>query len=160
MLAPPTASAYTERDPTRIRARKFTSNPTGKPAGGGGVSSIWTETPEEKLRRLQDNVLGRSGSANDAAESSSSRRSKEEEERNRRIASNIESQRGKSLYAEHQQRKKNAGEKIEEEDDPSKRGFDKEKDMALGGQIGTAQRRELLNKAADFGGRFSKGSFL
>jgi hypothetical protein len=162
MLAPPEASAYKERDPTRIRARKFASNPAGRPAphSGGGVSSIWTETPEEKLRRLQDSVLGRSGPADDAATSSAgSRKSKEEEERNRRIASNIEAQRGKSLVAEHQQRQKATG-AAEEEDDPSKRGFDKEKDMALGGQIGTAQRRELLNKAADFGGRFSKGSFL
>lgn len=87
-------------------------------------------------------------------------RSKEEEERQRKIAANIEAQRGQSLFDEHQTRRHTAGEKVEEEDDPSKRGFDREKDMALGGKIGTAQRRELMNKAANFGGRFQKGSFL
>jgi hypothetical protein len=48
----------------------------------------------------------------------------------------------------------------EEEDDPSKRAFDKEKDMGLGRKISHAQRREMMNKAADFGSRFSKGKFL
>ncbi|KAK7430258.1 hypothetical protein QQZ08_003233 [Neonectria magnoliae] len=157
MLAPPTASSYAERDPTRIRNRKFASKP-GPSAGSSGVSSIWTETPEEKLKRLQDAVLGREDKTKE--EAATSTRNKEEEERQRRIAANIEAQRGKSLYDEHQGRRDKAGEKAEEEDDPSKRGFDREKDMALGGKIGSSQRRELMNKAANFGGRFSKGSFL
>lgn len=157
MLAPPEASGYSERDPTKMRNRKFASKPASS-SGPSAVSTIWTETPEEKLKRLQDSVLGR---ADKAAETEpKGGKSREEEERNRKISANIESQRGKSLYAEHQGRREKSGQKVEEEDDPSKRGFDREKDMALGGKIGTAQRRELMNKAADFGGRFSKGSFL
>ncbi|KAH7256637.1 hypothetical protein BKA59DRAFT_80111 [Fusarium tricinctum] len=156
MLAPPTASGYSERDPTKMRNRKFASKSSS--SGPSTVSTIWTETPEEKLKRLQDSVLGR---ANKNAETETKGgKSKEEEERNRKISANIESQRGKSLYAEHQGRREKEGKKVEEEDDPSKRGFDREKDMALGGKIGTSQRRELMNKAADFGGRFQKGSFL
>ncbi|KAF5546305.1 hypothetical protein FMEXI_5679 [Fusarium mexicanum] len=158
MLAPPTASGYSERDPTKMRNRKFASKPASS-SGPSTVSTIWTETPEEKMKRLQDSVLGRADKNTDTAPKPG--KSQEEEERNRRIAANIESQRGKSLYAEHQGRREKEGKKVEEEeDDPSKRGFDREKDMALGGKIGTAQRRELMNKAADFGGRFSKGSFL
>ncbi|KAG5806694.1 hypothetical protein H9Q74_007879 [Fusarium xylarioides] len=158
MLAPPTASGYSERDPTKMRNRKFASKPASS-SGPSTVSTIWTETPEEKLKRLQDSVLGRADKNTDTAPKPG--KSQEEEERNRRIAAKIESQRGKSLYAEHQRRREKEGKKVEEEeDDPSKRGFDREKDMALGGKIGTAQRRELMNKAADFGGRFSKGSFL
>ncbi|KAF7547734.1 hypothetical protein G7Z17_g7518 [Cylindrodendrum hubeiense] len=156
MLAPPTASGYSERDPTRMRNRKFTSKPSS--SGQSGVSSIWTETPEEKLKRLQDSVLGREDKTQEAAAGST--QSKEEEERQRRIAANIEAQRGKSLYDEHQDQKEKAGKKVEEEDDPSKRAFDREKDMALGGKIGSAQRKELMTKAANFGGRFQKGSFL
>lgn len=155
MLAPPSASSYTERDPTRMRNRKFASKPS---TGPSTVSSIWTETPEEKLKRLQDSVLGRGTSAQESAPEST--KSKDEVERQRRIAASIEAQRGQSLFAEHQQRRDKAKDKVEEEDDPSKRGFDREKDMALGGKIGTAQRRELMNKAANFGGRFQKGSFL
>ncbi|KAF4341712.1 hypothetical protein FBEOM_4341 [Fusarium beomiforme] len=157
MLAPPTASGYSERDPTKMRNRKFASKPASS-SGPSAVSTIWTETPEEKLKRLQDSVLGRADKNTHVT--SKAGKSHDEEERNRKIAANIESQRGQSLYAEHQGRREKEGKKAEEEDDPSKREFDREKDMALGGKIGTAQRRELMNKAADFGGRFQKGSFL
>jgi len=47
-----------------------------------------------------------------------------------------------------------------EDDDPSKRGFDREKDMALGGRLGNGQKKEMLAKAADFGSRFQKGRYL
>lgn len=159
MLAPPTGGTFTERDPTKIRARKFASNSASK-GSSSQPSSIWTETPEEKLKRLQDSVLGRSNQDQEIANNAAGK-SKEQQDRDHKIAANIEAQRGKSLYEEHGQRRRDKGvDKGEEEDDPSKRGFDREKDMALGGRIGTAQRRELLNKAADFGGRFQKGSFL
>ncbi|KAF4980817.1 hypothetical protein FZEAL_3271 [Fusarium zealandicum] len=158
MLAPPSASGYAERDPTKMRNRKFASKPSSSSSGPSAVSSIWTETPEEKLKRLQDSVLGRGDKT--AESTPQAALSKEEEERNRKISTNLEAQRGKSLYDEHQVRRDKEGEKAEEEDDPSKRGFDREKDMALGGKIGTAQRRELMNNAANFGGRFQKGSYL
>ncbi|KAI8684710.1 DUF3752 domain-containing protein [Fusarium keratoplasticum] len=157
MLAPPSASGYSERDPTKMRNRKFASKPASS-SGPSTVSSIWTETPEEKLKRLQDSVLGRGDKTVETDPKAAL--AKDEEERNRKISANIEAQRGKSLYAEHQARREKDGEKAEEEDDPSKRGFDREKDMAIGGKIGTAQRRELMNKAANFGGRFQKGSYL
>lgn len=166
MLAPPPSStSYTERDTTRMRARKFASKPSttaGQPTAG--VSAIWTETPEEKLRRLQDSVLGRSGPGDGTgADGADGERKRIAEERDRNIAASIEAQRGKSLYEEHQRRGDGAGGRVakeEEEDDPSKRGFDREKDMALGSKIGTAKRRELVNKSANFGGRFQKGSYL
>lgn len=166
MLAPPTSTGYSERDTTKMKARKFASKPKAGSGSGGEISSIWTETPEEKLRRLQDSVLGRSSGADgSAAGAAGPVKSKEEEERNRRIAASIESHRGQSLYDEHQQQKRESrqgkpGADDEEEDDPSKRGFDREKDMAIGGKIGSSQRRELVNKSANFGGRFQKGSFL
>ncbi|KAF6837735.1 hypothetical protein CPLU01_02844 [Colletotrichum plurivorum] len=164
MLAPPTQSGYNERDPTKLKNRKFASGKSSSAAGGsgGGISSIWTETPEQKRKRLEDAVLGR-GDQNAGAEQQQPRRTKEDEERDRRISENIATSRGRSMYDEHQQGKRSGakvGNDEEEEDDPSKRAFDREKDMALGGKIGTAQRRELLNRAKDFGGRFQKGSYL
>ncbi|PNY24533.1 Uncharacterized protein TCAP_05512 [Tolypocladium capitatum] len=162
MLAPPTSSGYTERDPTRMRNRKFASKPSAAPKTAVGLPSIWTETPEEKLRRLQDSVLGRADAAADAAGSANAggKKSKEEEERGRRIAASIEARRGKSLYDEHSTKRRDRGADKGEEDDPSQRAFDREKDMALGGKIGTAKRRELVTKSANFGGRFQKGSYL
>lgn len=156
MIAPPTATGYTERDTTKLRARKFASK-TGP--SDGTVSAIWTETPEEKLKRLQDSVLGRQGENSSAAASTAAKQSRDEEERNRRISASINSNRGQSLYDEHQDKARASG-KDDEEDDPSKRAFDREKDMALGSKIGAAQRQEFVNKAANFGGRFQKGSYL
>lgn len=46
------------------------------------------------------------------------------------------------------------------DDDPSKRAFDREKDMGSGMRIGHAQRKDLLNKAAGFSSKFSGGSYL
>lgn len=65
-----------------------------------------------------------------------------------------EKHRNKSLYDEH----KKAVPK-EKEDDPSKRAFDKEKDIG-GVKIGHVQKKEMLKRASDFGSRFAKGSYL
>lgn len=47
-----------------------------------------------------------------------------------------------------------------DDDDPSSRAFDREKDMSISSTITNAQRREVINKAADFGSRFTSGKFL
>lgn len=170
MLAPPTAGSARAADPTKIKARKFNSGPRGGGGGGdagggaaGEISSIWTETPEQKRQRLENAVLGRTGgsTAQSGPGGSNIKMSKEEQAKADEIRANLEAARGPSLYAAHQQREGGKGGRIEaEEDDPSKRGFDWEKDMRSGSKIGSAQRKELMNKAADFGGRFSKGKFL
>jgi hypothetical protein len=199
MLAPPTSSGYRAADPTKLRARKFASGPRAateaKPAG---VSSIWTETPEEKARRLANAVLGREDPAAAAAAaggpsaraeapgtskssgSSSSRSNGKADEA--RIRSYMEQTRGRSLVEEHQAAraagraaaagkgvdgsrnkwgvKAGSGGVEDEEDDPSKRAFDWEKDMKVGGRISNSQRKELLNRAANFSGRFQGGKYL
>ncbi|KAH8129808.1 hypothetical protein FP744_10006952 [Trichoderma asperellum] len=174
MLAPPpSSSTFSERDTTKIRARKFASKPSAAPASAPGAPSIWTETPEEKLKRLQDSVLGRTPSASSSAEAGggggggASELQRKKQLRDEALAADIQAQRGKTLLEEHQgageKRKKKAGAAArpeDEEDDPSKRAFDREKDMAVGGRITATQRKELINKSANFGGRFQKGSFL
>lgn len=186
MLAPPEPTGYQERDPTKIRARKFASgaSATSRPAGGagGGISSIWTETPEQKAKRLADAVLGRG--ADEPAAAAGKGKSKSagpghggdgNDGQQDKIRAFTEQTRGKSLYEQHQTAKKaggagggsgSAGKKAgagggdEEDDDPSKRAFDREKDMGLGMKITASQRKELLNRASDFGGRFQKGNYL
>jgi hypothetical protein len=163
MLAPPSDSDWTGRvDPTKLKNRKFASGKGSKaPAEKSGVSAIWTETPEEKRRRLEDEVLGRK----DAATSSRSSAAKppgldrEEAATARRIKEYNEKNRSRSLYAEREAAQAKDGTKVED-DDPSKRGFDREKDMALGGRLGNGQKKEMLAKAADFGSRFQKGRYL
>lgn len=168
MLAPPpSSSAFSERDTTKIRARKFASKPSAKAPSAPGAPSIWTETPEEKLKRLQDAVLGRTSASSSAeAGGGASELQMKKQLRDETLAADIQAQRGKTLLEEHQGGKKKAraagvaARPEEEEDDPSKRAFDREKDMAVGGRITATQRKELVNKSANFGGRFQKGSFL
>ncbi|KAL7943217.1 hypothetical protein V8C42DRAFT_330042 [Trichoderma barbatum] len=161
MLAPPPSSnTFSERDTTRIRARKFSSKPKPTSSSSANAPSIWTETPEEKLRRLQDSVLGRTSSASDG-QAALTEDQQRKMLRDEALAAEIHAQRGKTLLQEHQGGKIAKGGKVDdEEDDPSKRAFDREKDMAVGGKITSTQRRELINKSANFGGRFQKGSFL
>lgn len=183
MLAPPEPTGYQERDPTKIKARKFASGAgaTSRPSGSGGsISKIWTETPEEKAKRLADAVLGR-GADNEQAAAASRGSSRsgggggtgssghggaKEHGHQDNIRAFTEQTRGKSLYEQHQTAKKAGGDSSggkkadEEDDDPSKRAFDREKDMGLGMKITASQRKELLNRASDFGGRFQKGNYL
>ena len=193
MLAPPTSDGPRAPDPTKLKSRKFASGPRaateGKPAG---VSSIWTETPEEKARRLANAVLGREDPNNPSAgPPNSAGRPSHSADRSRaddaRVRSYTEQTRGKSLVEQHQAARaagksasasasasaapgrgdgnkwgsKAGGEGGEDDDDdPSKRAFDWEKDMKVGGRISGAQKKELLNRAANFGGRFQSGKYL
>lgn len=121
------------------------------------MGSAWTETPEQKLKRLQDEAMGISTPSNaPAASTHDSKKSKEEERRARKMREKIDAARGKSLVEQHAD--KGAGK--EKEDDPSKRAFDYEKDMAVVGTANNKQRREILTKSKGFGDRFSSGSFL
>jgi hypothetical protein len=152
MLVPPSHSTARHADPTQLKARKFASARGAGPADKS-VSAIWTETPEEKRQRVADEVLGRVSAP---TPTSSTAREREDAETEQRMREYNERKRGRSLYETHKEEAK--GEK--EEDDPSKRGFDREKDMALGGRLGHGQKKEMLAKAADFGSRFQKGRYL
>lgn len=158
MTMPPTQDDLAARmDPTKMRPRKFNTGKSarGGAAGGDGMG-VWTETPEQKLKRLQNEALGVSAPPNTEPAAKSSRRSKEEEEKARRIKQKLDEARGKSLMEQHEE----SGKGKEKEDDPSQRGFDWEKDMGGGMKIGSKQRNDLLKKSKGFGDRFSSGSFL
>ncbi|KAL9599664.1 MAG: hypothetical protein Q9219_003652 [cf. Caloplaca sp. 3 TL-2023] len=163
MLVPPTQNDWSSRiDPTKLRNRKFNTGKGAKAPSssrGGGGTAVWTETPEQKRQRLEDEVMGvrKPVQLVDGDEDGERRREDVEEKRetDRRIREYNEKNRGSSLYEEH---KKSTPK--EKEDDPSKRAFDKEKDMGGGIKIGHAKRKELMNKAADFGSRFAGGKYL
>ncbi|KAF2186880.1 hypothetical protein K469DRAFT_571177 [Zopfia rhizophila CBS 207.26] len=156
MTLPPTQDDLAARmDPTKIRARKFNTGKGARgPASGGQDMGVWTETPEQKLKRLQNEALGVSAPANSTT--STTTVNKKDEEEVRRIREKLDAVRGKSLVEQHKEK----GIGKEKEDDPSTRAFDREKDMGGGMKIGHKQRRELLDKAKGFGDRFSGGSYL
>jgi hypothetical protein len=158
MTMPPKQDDLAARmDPTKIRAKGFSN---GKGAKGEADNTLWTETPEQKRKRLEDAVLGissssaRGGSATELT-ADERKKAKEDEEKARKISQYNEKHRSKSLYDQHQ-----GSDKKEKEDDASKRGWDYEKDMAAGSKVGHAQRTEMMKKAADFGSRFSSGKYL
>jgi hypothetical protein len=155
MTLPPTQDDLAARlDPTKPRARKFN---TGKSAGQhGGMSSAWTETPEQKLKRLQDEALGVTAPTNSASAPSKSKRDKDEEQRARKMKEKIDAARGKSLVEQHQEK----GTGKEKEDDPSKRAFDYEKDMDFRSTANREYKRDMLGKSKGFSDRFSSGNFL
>lgn len=158
MLVPPTDSDWSSRvDPTKLKNRKFASGKGAKaPTEKSGISAIWTETPEQKRQRLEDEIMGRKELSTSSVKAAGPRKDDAEAEATaRRIQAYNEKNRAKSLYEEH-----NKAAPKEQEDDPSKRSFDKEKDMALGGRVGHVQKRDMLKRAGDFGSRFERGSFL
>ena len=160
-------------DPTKLKNRKFQSG-KGPPtsSSGGKIGAVWTETPEQKRQRLEDEVLGRKPVA--ALESSGDgetvARRKIADDKNREAERKVTEYnsvngRGGALMDEERWTgtgtEKRAGKgKKEEEDDPSKRAFDREKDMKVGGAVGYKDKKEMLSKAKNMGDRFARGSYL
>lgn len=71
MLLPPTNDDWSSRvDPTKLKNRRFQTGKGSKAPidKSGGVSAIWTETPEQKRQRLEDEVLGRKATASSGPE--------------------------------------------------------------------------------------------
>lgn len=161
MLVPPKQDDLSSRaDPTKIKPRRFNAGKGSKAPiqRDGGNNALWTETPEQKRQRLEDEVMGVKKPAQ-LRESEGGRKEKWREEEDRKTERSIreynEKNRKESLMSEHK--------KVvpkEKEDDPSKRAFDREKDVGLGVKIGHRAKGEMVAKAKDFGGRFAGGNYL
>lgn len=153
MMMPPKQDDLAARlDPLKARPTKF----AGKGASKGDTdSSAWHETPEQKQKRLRDEMMGISSSKPTATaklEPGKSAKMRKDEEARKLV--NAKS--GPSLMEQHEKTK--GPEAVD--DDPSKRAFDREKDMGAGGRISNSQKKEMLNKAAGFAGKFAGGSYL
>ncbi|KAJ5667548.1 hypothetical protein N7507_003412 [Penicillium longicatenatum] len=155
MLHPPEQSDWaTKIDPTQLRNRKFQTGKSARTSATKQVDASWVETPEERMRRLGDEVMGVGGPSRISSKPSSTseaRRTQSMEEQIKKF--NGQSKKTTRLEKPDHERK-------EVEDDPSARVFDREKDMGISSKISSAQRREMVNRASDYGSRFSKGSFL
>lgn len=70
MLRPPEQLDLSSRvDPTKLRNRKFNTGSAARrndPAAGGGSVSTWTETADEKRKRLENEVMGVQAPSNSA----------------------------------------------------------------------------------------------
>lgn len=177
MTLPPQQDDLAARmDPSKMRARGFN---TGKNArggnttpAGGNIAAAWTETPEEKLKRLQDEAMGVKPATAGHIDAREAAKNKEKEAEARRIreqtvsllpsntihirtdASLQDKARGPSLMAQHKESNPE-----NKDDDPSKRAFNREKDIG-GSSLGLVDKKDLLNKASNFGSKFSGGGYL
>lgn len=163
MLEPPSNSDWTSRvDPTKLRNRRFNTSKSAKGPSSSSTSSdssLWHETPQEKAARLHREMMGIT-TANDSSRSSvPSLPHQPSTSRHQHPPVS----RGPSLYSTHQKSQSHSGRKgrdgdggEEEDDDPSTRAFDREKDMSLSSKINTTQRREILLKSKEgIGSRFA-----
>ncbi|KIW21279.1 hypothetical protein PV08_01859 [Exophiala spinifera] len=157
-MAPENGDWSSRIDPTKLKNRKFntTKGAKGPPQAGGGGAS-WHETPEEKQARLRREVLGISNptASSDNSKTKTTTGSTHDEATAKRVREYRDKQRGPSLYASH-----SSSNKAVEEDDPSARAFDREKDIAGGTAISATKRREMVKKAADLSSRFSEARYL
>ncbi|KAK4565581.1 hypothetical protein LTR86_004198 [Recurvomyces mirabilis] len=165
MTMPPTQDDLAARmDPSKPRARGFN---TGKGAkgpnnamGGEDSNSAWNETPEQKRKRLRDEMMGVAtslSSSSGAPAIPAVKQSKRATNLDDAAREHIAKSRGPSLMSRHEQTK---GPAAELEDDPSKRSFDREKDMGAGMRIDGTKRKQLLNQAEGFSSKFAGGSYL
>ena len=157
MTIAPTNGDWSSRlDPTKLKSRTFTKGKGVKASStsaGGGDS--WHETPEQKQARLQREMMGIKDetATGRSAKVAKPERDSEAETTARRVK-DYNAARGPSLYESKQKKSK------EEDDDPSARAFDYQKDMAGGLQINATQRKEMMKKATDFGSRFAGAKYL
>ncbi|KAK5195470.1 hypothetical protein LTR99_001991 [Exophiala xenobiotica] len=158
MTIAPTNGDWSSRvDPTKLKNRKFNTGRGAKapPQKSGAGGESWHETPEQKQARLKREVMGITDPTGSSDLKSKNVSSAHEEATAQRLREYSEKQRGPSLYSSH-----NSSTKPIEEDDPSARAFDREKDIAGGATINATKRREMVKKASDFSSRFSEARYL
>jgi Protein of unknown function (DUF3752). len=169
MMAPPDGSDWASKiDPTQIRNRKFNTGRSARSGGSKELDSSWVETPEERMRRLGDAVMGVGAPSSDKQpKASTTARDKSMEERIKKynVSAHYVFWLMDSTYTAtatewENSRVESSEARKEEDDDPSARAFDREKDMAVASKISNAKRREMVNKASDYSSRFTKGNYL
>lgn len=154
-MAPASGDWSARVDPTQLKARKFNSGKGAKaPSSASEPSDAWHETPEQKQARLQRELMGVKDKSSASSAPAKPAHSPEDVATAQRLR-DYNTVRGPSLYNAHQKK-----DGREEDDDPSKRAFDREKDIAGGLQLNSTQRRDMMKKASDFGSRFSSAKYL
>jgi Protein of unknown function (DUF3752) len=154
MLAPPTRAEWQNTfDPSKLKARKFAQSKSGTTLQQSEQDhSMWTETPQDRAQRLEDEALGKRPKTT-TSDARDAQRNAEDTNKHRRIQEYTEKTRGPSLMHAHNATRK------EDEDDPSKRPFDYQKDIA-GGTMGLKERNAIISRAKNLDSKYLGGSYL
>ncbi|KAI8372846.1 uncharacterized protein BYT42DRAFT_578217 [Radiomyces spectabilis] len=112
-------------------------------------TSVWTETPAERLKRQQEEVLGKRKKAPTRAPPSM-----QDIETRRNLEEYNKTKRAESLMDMHRKKAKSSKGK----EDVSKRPFDREKDLLGSKPMDRRTKNELLKRSTELGSRFGSGS--
>ncbi|KAK9240158.1 hypothetical protein V1525DRAFT_396128 [Lipomyces kononenkoae] len=163
MTLPPTKSdwAAKQSDPLQIRPRKFLTGSSAQRAGQGADKS-WMETEAERKKRVAEEMMGLRRKQDDLPAYGSSGPTERDEELARQVKEYNERNRGKSLMEQHQDAaQRDSGGEGKKPDDPSKRRFDYEKDIASGGRtMSSSKIQDFVKHASSMDSKFSKGRYL
>ncbi|KAL1673266.1 hypothetical protein EV122DRAFT_283176 [Schizophyllum commune] len=172
MLVPPSASELLSNiDPTKKRTF---STSTLAPASSRKKDepNLWTETPQERLQRLKDEVEGRRKRAvnpaagdeeEDDATKERTKRRKVEEEHQRNVGEGVEEYtrkiRGPSLTEAHLERERQRASSTRKDSDEPDAIWDRERDLGVGARIfSDGERKKALHDArSGLGERFGSG---
>ncbi|GAA5963401.1 hypothetical protein JCM3765_003056 [Sporobolomyces pararoseus] len=172
MLVPPKEmDLMSSMDPTKLKSRSFQSGPKAqkstRPGGmGDDGPNLWTETPAERQQRLQDEALGKKRKAENAnpEELEDTEETRRKRARDRRLKEEVERHNSKSrkesLVDQHEKKKsKSRGGKDKEKEEPQ--GWDRDRDMSIGGRlIDDGKRKQMIKDAKGLGGRFGSSGFM
>ncbi|KAI8878740.1 hypothetical protein K501DRAFT_258034 [Backusella circina FSU 941] len=149
MIVPPEVDYLKKADSSRSRTFNSSSLSTLE-----RDSTIWTETPAEKQKRLQEESLGKRKAPMEEPGFSE----KDYAMKQKVDTYNMDS-RPLSLLEMHQQKKKKAKEMPE---DVTKRAFDREKDLLNYKKVDKKSKKEFLKRSGEFNTKFGygKSSFL
>ncbi|ORX61381.1 hypothetical protein DM01DRAFT_1380299 [Hesseltinella vesiculosa] len=153
MMVPPDVNYLA--DATSGRARSFNARSVDK----NRDTSSWTDTPADKERKAREAAQGNSSSS--SRKSDYGRPSANELATREKIQRHNETERPMSLLEMH--RKGKYKRKNDNRDDPTKRAFDRDKDLAGARPMNKKQKSELLKKSGEWADRFGPGrgsSFL
>jgi hypothetical protein len=113
--------------------------------------SIWTDSPAERERKRKAAMM-------EEAEDPRQRQERPAPKPAAPAPVVVES-RGKSLVEIHKELAKNKKlKRKEDEDDPSKRPFDREKDLMAARPMNRKSKQDLLKSSYELGGRFNRGN--
>ncbi|KAI6137200.1 hypothetical protein F5141DRAFT_72854 [Pisolithus sp. B1] len=157
MLVPPkSGDLLASLDPTKLKARQF-----GRSSGPGrdADSSLWTETPAERLQRLSDEVSGRKRKAVNAEPEEDPEDAKKKKKRDEVIRRGVDEHtrkiRGAALVDTHMERESQKKGDVDEEPAAI---WDHSRDMSIGGRLmDEKQRKQMLREARGLGDRFGTG---
>lgn len=175
---PDTNDIARQIDPTKLRNRKFLSGRSTKAASPGSKvgDDSWMESPDERIRRLQNSVMGVASSSVSTSSHKYGAEQQQKKARNERMkvqavsphvnthplstfaepALQLSSRTEKLSHGNSQHQRNNP--KQDTKDTADK--FDWTRDMAITSGPSKSRRQEILDRASKSGSRFTRGEFL